>query len=123
MYATRSPGPSSGFYSEFYDHDTYIDFADTDNLGVTNGAVRITFTSANKVMHLYYDLNTGNGYTWVEFGSFGVAGSGGATANADWGLGSGDHFLVGVYGYSSNMIISAGQMAADNFVVTGGVAP
>lgn len=124
LYSSHYGGPPTraGFYSELYENDTYITNADTFGLDVTTGAVRMAFDSASKVVHVYYDLDPSDGYTWVEFGSFGLAGSGGSTGNANWGLSGSAHMTVGVYGYSSNMTVAAGDLYGDNFVITGGVA-
>lgn len=123
IYASRFGGPPvrNGFYSAFFSDEEFVDEVDTDGLGVTAGALRVAFDSGGKVLTLYYDINPANGYTWVEFGSFGVDGSGGASGNANWGLTGSDTFLVSLYGYSSNMIITSGKVFGDNFQVTGGV--
>jgi hypothetical protein len=100
-----------------------IGWVDTGGLGVTHGAVRMAFNSGTKVITVFYDLDTGNGYQWVQYGSFGLAGTGGADFNTDWGLTDADLFLLYVYGYSDHMTITSGQLFGDNFVESGGVVP
>ncbi|WP_193213841.1 hypothetical protein [Luteolibacter marinus] len=112
----------SGFHGSLYKNDSNVDFTDTSNLPTSMGAVRITWNAATKVATLYYDTNPGDGYQWTEYGSFGLAGSGGATANTNWGMGDSDQFFMSIYGYSSLMLASGGQMYLDNFSETGGVA-
>jgi hypothetical protein len=83
------------------------------------GAVRMAFNSATKVVTVYWATNN---HDWVEFGSFGLAGIGG-TDNANWGLADGDQFRIYVYGYSTFMNVTGGQMYGDNFQTTGLVSP
>lgn len=125
LYVSHAGGPPSrsGFYAEMSNNNTYVGYVDTGSLPATMGAVRVAFDAATKVVRLYYDANTGNGYSWSEFGSFGLAGAGGSAANSNWGLNVGDRFTVSVYGYSTMMLVTAGQMSGDNFHVTGGVYP
>jgi len=125
LYVSRAGGPPSrsGFYGELYDDNNFIESVDTGGLGVTAGAVRIAFDAGNKVVTLSYDTDSSNGYTWVPYGSFGLDGTGGDDANSDWDLDDGDRFGISLYGYSSNMVVTPGQMRADDFHVTGGVMP
>lgn len=125
LYASQWEGPpqSNGFYADAMTAGDYIGGADTRGLGVTHGAVRIAFDSVTKVIRVFYDLDTGNGYQWVQYGSFGLAGTGGAKGNTDWGLTDADLFLLYVYGYSEHMTITGGQLFGDNFVESGGVVP
>jgi hypothetical protein len=122
LYASRFGGSPQikGFHGEL-ETGASVSMADTSDLGVTAGAVRMTFTSSNKVITLYYDLNSSDGYQWVKFGSFGVAGAGGDDGNADWGMTGADTFPVFVYGFSDGMDVTNGQLTGDNFSVTGGV--
>jgi hypothetical protein len=122
LYTSRpSISPQiNGFHGELETGATVFS-ADTGALGATAGAVRMTFTSSNKVITLFYDADISNGYQWVQFGSFGVANSGGTDGNADWGMTYADTFPVFVYGFSEGTIITNGQLAGDNFSVTGGV--
>jgi hypothetical protein len=121
LYGSQSGGPAiKGFHSEL---ETSLNefVADTGDLGVITGAVRMVFNSSSKVISVFYDLNPKDGYQWVQYGSFGLAGSGGADGNADWGMSDSDRFPVYVYGYSQNMNVPAGQLAADNFLITGSI--
>ena len=122
LYASQTgSGPSiKGFHSEL---ETSLNkfVADPGDLGVITGAVRMVFTSSNKVITVYYDLDPHDGYQWVQYGSFGLAGSGGADGNADWGMGETNRFPVYVYGYSRNMTVPAGKLAGDNFLITGSI--
>lgn len=123
MYVSRYNGPPSrsGFYGELGDDGSYLAEVDSGGIGVTSGALRIEFDAAGKVMTLRYDVDPTNGYDWITYGSFGVDGSGGTDGNANWGLSASDRFGVAVYGYSSTMVVTAGQMTGDNFRIAGGV--
>src|SRR5262249_41008337 len=114
----------NGFNSELTTNDMTVATADTGDLGATNGAVRMSFNSTTKVITVFYDLNVADGYQWVEFGSFGVAGPGApTTGDTDWGLADTDQFPIYVYGFSTFMVVTSGQMYADNFIESGGVQP
>jgi len=125
LYVSRvgNPPSRSGFYAELQTEGEYVAYVDTGGNGVTAGALRIAFDGESKVVTLYYDANSINGYQWLSYGSFGLAGSGGVDGNTDWGLDAAGRFVVTVYGYSSNMLITPGQMEGDNFKATGGVMP
>jgi hypothetical protein len=125
LYASRWHGPpqTNGFYAYLETAWDYIGEADTWGLGVTHGALRMAFNSGTRVITVSYDPDISNGYQWVQYGSFGLAGTGGANGNTDWGLADADLFLLYVYGYSEHMIITSGQLFGDNFVESGGVVP
>ncbi len=45
----------------------------------TVGALRMVYNATTKVFHSYYDADgAANGYSWTEYASMGVNGSGGA---------------------------------------------
>jgi hypothetical protein len=90
---------------------------------VANAAVRMSFNSTTKVLSMFYDADVSDDYQWTQYGSFGLAGSGGANGNTDWTLTSADQFSAFVYGYSVGMTINSGEMYGDNFRETGGVTP
>ena len=124
MYASAlglGTSARNGFNSVFETNDDDETETDSGETGTTQGAVRMAFNSATKVITVHYDTNRNDGYQWVEFGSFGVANANGTTANRQWGLNDTNQFPVYVYGYSSGMTISSGQVFGDNFQETGGV--
>ncbi len=94
-----------------------VGFNDTGHLGVTNGAIRMFYNSQTHVFSAYYDVGGGatNGYIWTPLASFGINSSGGTNGNVSWGLSGSQAFQVALYGYDSNIGVSAGQMSADNF--------
>jgi hypothetical protein len=112
-----------GFSSRMDTADVDIGGVDSSTTGTTNGAVRMAFDSATKVITVSYDTDVSDGYQWIEYGSFGVAGSGGTNVNTDWHLTGEDQFTAYIYGYSAAMVITSGQMYGDNFMQTGGVTP
>jgi len=123
MYASSLGGPPArnGFYAEMYDNDSYVGYADSTALEITTGAVRMMYDSASKVVSTQYDADPSDGYQWMTYGTFGIAGSGGTDGNANWGLAGSDVLQVYAYGFSARMKIGAGKMWGDNFLVTGGV--
>jgi hypothetical protein len=70
---------------------------------------------------VFYDTDPADGYQWIQLGSFGLAGSGGADGNTDWSLTENDQFPVYVYGYSEHLKITSGQLYGDNFGEMGAV--
>jgi hypothetical protein len=117
-------GPGRAGFFALLEAGSTVGSVDTGAAGDTaHGAVRMAFVGATKVVTVFYDDDLSNGYQWVPFGSFGLAGAGGADGNTDWGLGETDQFPVYVYGYSASMAINAGLVFGDNFVETGGVTP
>ena len=116
--------PRTGFLAELDAGDTRVASVDREGgVGVTNGAMRLAFDSTNRVVTVSYDLDTADGYQWVEQATFGVGGSGGVDGNSDWDLAATDQFSLYLYGYSQSQTLTSGQVFADNFVETGGVAP
>ena len=123
VYASHLGGPPqrNGFYAELDNGGGTVGWADTYDLGVTNGAVRMVFDSTLKVITVFYDIDLSDGYQWVQYGSFGLAGTGGANGNTDWNLTEADQFFVRIRGASGNMAITSGQLFGDNFTETGGM--
>ena len=118
-----SPPSRSGFYGELLTDGEDVAEADTGGLGVQRGAVRIAFDGDTKVVTLFYDPDSTDGYLWTPFASYGLAGSGGVDANTDWGMTIRDRFAVGVYGFSANMVVTPSKIYGDDFHATGGVMP
>jgi len=125
LYVSHLGGPPTrnGFYAELLDDGSYVSESDTGDLAVTSGAVRLAFNANTKVISLFYDVDPSDGYSWTGYGSFGLAGSGGTSGNANWGLSNADRIVIAVYGYSANMTVQSGTMSGDNFRVSGTVAP
>lgn len=120
MYASQLGGPPErkGFNAALYHDNDYIGEVDTGavvNNAPLTGAIQIRYEAATKILRVYYATE---GYNWIEFGAFGIGGSGG-NHSANWGLTDSDLFYIAVYGYSERMSVSAGQMWADNFAATG----
>ncbi len=92
-------------------------------VALNHGAVRIVFNSTTKVVTLHYDDDVADGYQWVQYGSIGLAGSGGTDINTDWQLADTNQFSAFIYGYSEGMVVTSGQLYGDNFSETGGIQP
>lgn len=122
LYSSALGGPArNGFSSALEEGGSTVAGADSGGLGVTNGAVRLTFTSATKILSVFYDVDVSDGYQWVKYGTFGIAGSGGSNGNSNWGLIDTDQITAFVYGFSAGMTVASGQIHGDNFNSTGGV--
>ena len=82
------------------------------------GAIQMAYDATTKVFHCYYDADgAANGYSWTEYASMGVNGSGGSQ-NVSWGLSGTAPFQIGLYGISEGTTISSSQLYADNFSAT-----
>ena len=113
----------TGVNVDLVDDDNSVGGDDSGDLPINLAALRLQWNSATKVLSCYYDTDPADGYQWIMLASFGLAGSGGNTADADWGLATGDQFFASVFGYSAGMTVAAGEMYLDNFTETGGVEP
>lgn len=111
----------TGFFTEMTVEDVSAATEDSGEQFIAAGAIRLSWDSATKVLTCHYDTDPTNGYQWTPLTTYGLAGAGG-THNSDWGLTATDRFFLYLFGYSSSMNVSAGQMALDNFSETGGVS-
>lgn len=130
FYASSLGFPNSGrkgFDADMEVEGVKIGDSDSGQLAGTetiNGAMRIEYTGATKVAEFFYDLDITDGtYDWTFLASYGIAGSGGSTTNADWGLSDTNQLTLYLWGFSEGMTITDGQIYLDNFVETGGVPP
>jgi hypothetical protein len=127
LYASHfdNPPARNGFYGAISNSGDFV--ADVDSLAsdqsVTDAAVRITFDADTKVLTLYYDADSTDGYVWTSLASFSVDGNGGVDGNTNWGMTADDRFSLALYGYAEQMAVGAGVVYSDNFQVTGGVTP
>ncbi|MSU36095.1 MAG: hypothetical protein EXS36_13530 [Pedosphaera sp.] len=124
LYASRLLAPSlrRGFKADLALNETELGentaLGDTGNLGLMDSSVRMTFDSGTKVLTAWFDRDgRGNGDQWERLASFGVAGGGGSTTNANWGMTESDAFNLTLYGYSLGMSVGNGQIYGDNFFV------
>jgi hypothetical protein len=112
----------TGFNADMTVGGASVGGEDSGEQFITDGALRLRWNSATRVLTCEHDTNPADGYQWILLATFGLDGAGG-THNADWGMADGDQFFMSVYGYSTLMSVPAGQMTLDNFNETGGVAP
>ena len=94
--------------------------ADSFELPVTSGAVRISFNRREKTLGFYYHAgDTANGYAWLRLAQYGIDGDGGADANDSWRLNERSEFDIGVYGYAENISVRKGELSLDRFTADG----
>ena len=106
------------FWAEFWHNHVFVEDAYAGAIS-TSAPIRVSFDHVTKVVTVsYFD-----GAFWNDFGTFGVAGSGGGNGNADWGLTDSDQFIAYIFGYSENMVVGDGELYGDNFQEIGGVPP
>jgi len=121
-YSNNGVNVQRSFDSDLLDGSNSLGYQ-SQSLTGTTGSLRITFDAATKVLAFYKDINgSGDGYQWVRQSSYGIAGSGGTTANTSWAMTGPDMFQVNVYGYSQLMTIGAGKIYADNFSASSGTS-
>ena len=97
--------------------------ADSFELPVTSGAVRIVFNRREKTLSFFYHSGeTSNGYAWLRLAHYGIDGNGGADANDNWRLNERSEFDIGVYGYAENLSIRKGELSMDRFTADGSVS-
>lgn len=111
------------FSAAITDGGGFEQVVDTEDLGLTIAALRISFNSGSKVITLFYDTDPSDGYSWTEFASYGVDGNSGDDGNADWGMEDADQFYFELFGYGQDHKVLAGTQSLDNVMVTGGVTP
>lgn len=117
LYAQNFTNPfansSKGFYTAMIANGNDVGTASTGNLDASHGSVRLTFDSTAKVIRAYYRI----GGNWILHGSYGIAGSGGATANDSWGMSSSTPFGLAVVGsvYEGALTVASGTVYADDF--------
>jgi hypothetical protein len=119
MYASSLdmfPPYRRGFKTAVSTNSAEIYFMDTMDLGVTDGAIRILFNSQTKVLSVYYHVggSAASGYVWTQLAGFGINTIVGAN-NVEWGMSGSQPFQVAIYGFSTAMTVSSGQVYADNF--------
>lgn len=97
------------------DNEDLPNDADVEHLAA-DGSLRLHYDPATRVVTASYDANGAtDGYAWTQLASYGIGGTGGATANAAWSL-TGDPVLgVTVSTFDEKMAVTSGQVHADNF--------
>jgi alpha-tubulin suppressor-like RCC1 family protein len=125
----RNSGGGNGFLaalkSNAFGGDEVLPYTTpTNHLGVTTGCVRVSYNPTTKIFTTYYDTTgRGDGFQWQEYGSFGVGASGGGNMrNSPWQLTLNQGFEVSVSGFSEGLVVSSGQLHADNFQAATGLA-
>lgn len=112
-----------GFYVQAFEDYFAEHTSDTHELpGLTKGALRVRFDSITKVLTIYYDADSTDGYQWVEFRTIDVTNNGPADFAVRWDMVTGvDWFSVSVHGIGNDL--ESGMLRADNFRTIGGFRP
>jgi hypothetical protein len=117
LYAVNKNN-GKGFYSVLRNNDRYAAEGVTGDLNAIFGTVKIAYDPTTRVLQSYYDADgAANGSTWILLASFGIAGAGGTTGNANWGIAPSTGFKLQIYGYSEDVTITSGMLYLDNFSV------
>jgi hypothetical protein len=126
MIEAGQAGSRTGFFTSERHVFSYIitggitnGFAQFDT-GITNTSwVNLSFDSATKVLTVSTtpDLGVTNNLNFTPLASYGLAGSGGGSANVNWGLTSTSTFSIALLAIANSEVSSA-QSAFDNFSLT-----
>lgn len=108
---------------KFIANTNYQASAVSPDMSIVDGALRMAYASTGKIVTVYFDNDTADGYQWKQVGSFGIAGTGGDSGTVNWGLADDAKLSVSVNGFSLHAAVAAGEMYADNFIETGGSGP
>ncbi len=93
--------------------------ATVNDISTQTGTLVLSYDAATHVISAGYNY----GGTLYRMGSYGISGSGGATANTNWGLSSGATFTVSLFGQAgsptgSGYTLGAETAYLDNFAYT-----
>jgi hypothetical protein len=120
VYVELNAFPSSRGFLSALETDTNI-FGEvyTNFPNVTNSAVRLSYNAVTKVITASIDRDgPGSAFGWQVYATFGLAGSGGATANRDWNLSSSNKFTLGIGAFAETTVVASGLVWADDFALT-----
>jgi hypothetical protein len=105
-----------GFTTGLSNNGTNFHEGDTFELPFDTGALRAKFDSSERSLTFYFHTGpTENGYFWQTLAKYGLDGSNGTEANANWAMPSNAEFDVGLYGTAVGTRSVVGQVTADNF--------
>lgn len=108
--------PVHGFSAGLINNGVDVHEADTFELPVDTGALRVKFARSEQSLSFYFHSgSTAGGYFWQSLAKYGVDGNDGIEANANWLMPSNAEFEVGLYGTATGTRSSVGQVTADNF--------
>ena len=105
-----------GFTAGLKNNGILLHEGDTFELPFDTGALRAKYDGSERSLVFYYHTgSTADGYFWQFLAKYGLNGSSGTEANANWGMPFGAGFEVGLYGAATGNRSLAGQLTADNF--------
>lgn len=105
-----------GFTTGLSNNGTKLHEGDSFELPFDTGALRAKFDSSERSLTFYFHTgSTENGYFWQTLAKYGLDGSDGTEANANWAMPSNAEFDVGLYGTAVGTRSAVGQVTADNF--------
>lgn len=108
--------PVRGFTAGLKNNGVNVHEADTFELPVEAGAVRVKFDSSERSLTFYFhEGSVTDGYFWQYLAKYGIDGDDGVEGDANWLMSFGAEFDVGLYGLVEGTRSSIGQVTADNF--------
>jgi len=105
-----------GFTSGLNNNGSGLHEGDTFELPFDIGALRAKYDSSERSLTFYFHTgSTADGYFWQFLAKYGLDGSDGTEANANWFMPLNAEFDVGLYGTVIGTRSAVGQLTADNF--------
>ena len=122
LYSSWSaPGSVWGYNAQMVKAGLPFDYYGNDSgntISTNAGELRLTFEPGSKVIRAEYQISGQPG--WVELASFGVAGSGGSTANDVWSPSGPGGYELTLWGYSLGKTVAGGLMYFESVTIDGG---
>ena len=109
-----------GFTAGLKNNGVQLHEGDTFELPFNVGALRAKYLSSEHTVSFYFHTgSTTEGYFWQFLTKYGVDGSDGTEANANWLMPLHAEFDVGLYGAANGTRSFVGQLTADDFTAGG----
>jgi hypothetical protein len=99
------------------DPDGYFGDDSGNEITSSSGQLRLSYNATSQVVKAEYWPE--GEPAWIELATFGINGSGGSTANADWGITSSGRFDLNLFGYANAKAVNLNELYFEQFSVEG----
>lgn len=118
-FAERTSSTYRGFLTALDGEDDVLGEEFSADLGIQKALIKIAYNAAVKTITTSFDRDgTNTGFGWQVLGTFGLAGTGGSTANSNWNLNGTNTLTLFLGGYAEDTTVPAGTVWLDNFALT-----
>lgn len=119
LFIERSLSTYRGFLTALDGEDDIFGEEFSPHYGVQNALIKMSYDAGSKIITTSFDRDgTNSVHGWQVFGTFGLAGSGGATANRNWNISSTNTLTLFLGAFSEGTVVPAGTVWLDNFSLT-----